>query len=124
MTVLTFACTSGAAREISEAEMKQIFVKMPAPTYPYEAVRARHEGSGIFRLHIRGDGKVTAVTALKDTGHRALDDAAVEVFTRWRAKAGSPQEVDMPITFTLQGRQRPELARPNDGLGLQGQRDR
>ncbi len=123
-TAVVFVCATAGARELSDAEIRQTFVKMPVPTYPYEALRARHEGSGVFRLYIREDGKVVAVKPLKGTGHGELDDAAVEGFTRWRAKVGSRREVDLPVNFTLDGRRRPELPRPNDGLGLQGQRDR
>jgi TonB family protein len=46
---------------------------------------------------------------LKSTGHKILDDAALDAFRQWRFKPGSVTKVKIPINYTMQGFR--ELAR-------------
>jgi TonB family protein len=99
--LLTLSLSPATAKRYSDAEWKAMFVERPKPDYPYELRSRRLTGSGIFRLFVDEQGRVTNVSALQSTGHRELDAEALKAFMRWRAKPGSKREVDMPVTFTL-----------------------
>ena len=73
------------------------------PAYPYAARDQHLEGSGLYRLNIKPDGTVASVTVLKSTGHRLLDDAAVDAFRQWRFRPGALHALKLPINFTLKG---------------------
>jgi periplasmic protein TonB len=78
-----------------------MFFYRPHPDYP-SPLRARHlTGSGLFRLHVNEQGKVTSVEILQSTGHRELDDEGLKAFRQWRAKPGTEREVDLPLRFSM-----------------------
>jgi TonB family protein len=80
--------------------LKELFLSMPKPSYP-PGLRRRHmTGSGIFRMNIDENGRVTNVNIRQSTGHRELDAQATNALMRWRTKPGARREIDMPITFT------------------------
>jgi TonB family protein len=112
------------ARPYSEAERKAMFVRAPAPDYPYEARRAREEGTGLFRLFVDEQGRVTVVTVLKSTGHQVLDSESLRVLKSWRTKPGAKREVDVPLKYVLGGAQRSDNGMGKDGLGIMKSRDR
>jgi len=61
-------------------------------------------GSGIVVLNVDpSTGNVTSALLLKSTGHKILDDAALDAFRQWRFKPGSVHKVKIPINFTMQG---------------------
>src|SRR5688572_31750670 len=61
--------------------------KRVPPDYPFEARRARLEGSGLFRLQIDlATGKVIKATVLKSTGVVVLDNSALWALRRWQFK--------------------------------------
>ena len=80
-----------------------MFTRTWKPVYPYEARRARIQGRGWYRMYINPDGTVTRVGVLKSTGSEMLDVNAANGLIHWRAKPGTPKEVDIPITFSLRG---------------------
>jgi TonB family protein len=41
--------------------------------------------------------------AIYSTGHKILDDAALEAFRQWQFKPGRVDKVKIPITFTMSG---------------------
>jgi len=86
------------------AKAKALAVYAPRPAYPYEA-RSKHlTGSGIVLLNVDpSSGNVTSVQLLKSTGHKILDNSALEAFRQWRFKPGSVRKVRIPINFTMQG---------------------
>src|SRR5438552_135096 len=73
------------------------------PDYPYAARDQHLEGSGLYRLNVKPDGTVASVTVLKSTGHRLLDDAAVDAFRQLHFRPGALHAVKLPINFTLKG---------------------
>jgi TonB family protein len=101
-----------------------MFIRATKPEYPYEALRRREEGRGLFRLYVDERGKVTAVTILKSTGNRVLDSEGIRTFKSWRARPGERREVDIPLNFVLSGTQGRDNGMGNDGLGIMKSRDR
>lgn len=100
----TLSVTAGEkvdVRVASSREVMAMFEKVALPQYPYEARRSRIEGSGLFRMFIAEDGKVTSVGVMKSTGSKFLDLAAAGGLYQWRAKPGRRREVDMPVAFVM-----------------------
>ncbi len=89
------------AHHLTTQEERQLVLVAPQPTYPPGARSAGMKGSGVFRLHVRDEtGKVVKVDVRKSTGHRPLDDAAVQTFMKWRFRPGSGVTVaNIPVTF-------------------------
>jgi TonB family protein len=77
-----------------------LLVFAPQPWYPEEARRNRLTGSGQFRIHFDGQGRVATVDTVRTTGQRLLDNAAIITLKRWRATPGTPHTLVVPITFT------------------------
>jgi TonB family protein len=76
----------------------------PFPEYPRSARAHRLQGSGIYLLHLRGDGTVERVDIVQSTGHRELDEACLSAYKQWRFRqnfAAKTHRVKMPVTFTL-----------------------
>jgi TonB family protein len=46
-------------------------------------------------------GFVTSVRMEKSTGHKILDDAALEAFRQWRIKPGTIRKFRTPITYNM-----------------------
>jgi len=93
---------AGAQASISTA--KALAVYAPRPAYPYEARDKQLTGRGIVLLNVDpSTGEVTSAQMLRSTGHKILDDSALEAFRRWRFKPGTVHQVRIPINFTMQG---------------------
>lgn len=69
--------------------------------YPLEARRLRQEGSGIYVLDIDKRGNVTAVHVAISSGHRLLDNAALEAFRKFKFEPGTESRVKIPSNWTL-----------------------
>jgi TonB family protein len=79
--------------------------KHVSPDYPYDARKARLEGTGLFRLHINvTTGKVIKVTVLKSTGAAILDRSVLSALRRWQFKPRTWKEVDTSVTFSISPR--------------------
>jgi TonB family protein len=86
------------------AKAKALAVYAPRPAYPYEARSKHMTGSGIIQLNVDSStGIVTSAQLLKSTGHKILDDSALEAFQQWRFRPGTVRKVRIPINFTMQG---------------------
>ena len=100
LSIWTLACVD--AGPPTKPDVRDVIHKV-RPAYPYIA-RVRHfEGHGVYTLHIRTDGSVSAVTIVQSTGHKILDDYAAAAYAQWRFRPGRAHEVQLPITFTMQG---------------------
>ena len=79
----------------------------PPPKYPYRARRKGQEGRAILRVKVTASGDASAVWVIRSSGHRLLDDAAVDAVRGWRfqpaSRSGTPVDglVDVPIAFRL-----------------------
>jgi TonB family protein len=96
-----FSAIAASIFEIPETEWKARFAQRLFPDYP-RCARARHlTGSGVFRMRVDKQGRVTTVTVLKSTGHKELDSLAVEALSRWRGRPGPKWDLHIPITFRM-----------------------
>jgi TonB family protein len=93
--------SSADTKVVTPKELWALFPVKALPLYPYDARRARATGSGVFRMYIEPDGRVTAVGVMKSTGNQDLDLAAAGGLYRWKALPGKRREVDMPVTFSM-----------------------
>jgi len=102
LTRAIFAASDGAPANPGLPKAHAVFTVRPH--YPYEA-RAHHiTGWGVCVLHVdRASGTVTSVTFDKSTGHKILDDAAVEAFLQWRFRPESlkSDRIRMPVSFFM-----------------------
>ncbi len=77
-------------------------IHTPKPEYPAAALQRGLAGNGTVLMSVdRKSGRVTAVQVLQTTGHKILDEAAIQSFRQWRFKPGEAAKVKMPISFTL-----------------------
>ena len=78
------------------------------PIYPRRAVRRGWEGTVVLRVEVSPDGTVTAVDLSRSSGHRSLDEAAVDAVRSWRfrpARSGDRTVsgwVALPVVFRLE----------------------
>ena len=89
------------ARRYSQPEIRAMFVFAPLPRSTYKLGALKVSGSGLFRLFVDEQGKVTSVSVLKSIGHPQIDGAMAKTFIKWRAKPGPKREVDIPVDFGL-----------------------
>jgi len=83
------------------------YLRSPQPQYPAIARQQGWEGTVVLRVQIQADGKIGAIQILQSTGHKVLDDAAIEAV---RAAQFQPARhngvpitswVEVPVTFRL-----------------------
>jgi TonB family protein len=77
-----------------------MFVSREKPYYPLAARQRGIAGSGVFRLYIDEQGRVTKIGVLASTGNKEMDASAMHAMVHWRTKPGPKREVDAPVTFT------------------------
>ena len=99
LVLLLWTAAPASAKRYTDAEIHAIFVRRPVPEYPLDVRRRHITGSGVFRLFVNEQGRVTDVTIIETTKNAQLDASAVRAFRQWRAKPGPKQEVDVPATF-------------------------
>lgn len=75
-------------------------IESPRPPYPVGARIHRRTGSGLYRIIFNKQARVTAVKAIKSTGHKDLDQAAAYGFYQWRCRPGTVEQIVVPVTFT------------------------
>ena len=83
---------------ISQKDLPKYAVKFPKPAYSYDLQARGIGGKGMFLLHIRPDGTVSAVDTLISTSNAELDTAAKNALMKWQFRPG-PTKVKVPITF-------------------------
>lgn len=79
----------------------------PAPRYPSEARRRGWQGSVLLLARVGTDGGCLDARVLSSSGHRCLDEAALDAVRGWTftpaTRSGLPvvAEVEVPIHFVL-----------------------
>jgi TonB family protein len=71
------------------------------PDYPYEARLKLMEGSMLIDLRIKPDGTVERIEIVQPPRYPLLALAAKEGFRHWRFSRGTPERVQIPVTFSL-----------------------
>ena len=78
------------------------YVRLPQPKYPEVARQQGWEGTALLRVEVGERGTVTTVHVIQSSGHRVLDDAAVQAVRSAKFVApASPAWVEIPISFRL-----------------------
>ncbi|MBA2585813.1 MAG: energy transducer TonB [Chthoniobacterales bacterium] len=93
---------AGPAGPVStNAKANALFLSKPS--YPYEARKQKLTGSGVVLLSVDSGGNCTDASMGQSTGSPILDSAATTALRRSRFKVGTPPQVKVPITFTMNG---------------------
>jgi protein TonB len=87
-----------------EATLKKVKARAiyaPKPEYPFQARKQYWEGVGLYVMNInRETGLVTSVEITQSSGHKILDQAAVDAFRRWRFEPGLIRRAKCPVTWS------------------------
>lgn len=70
--------------------------------YPAAAVTQGLEGEVVLLLTLDGTGHILAAEIAKSSGHRMLDEAALDAARHIGALPGNPRQTLLPVTFRLQ----------------------
>jgi TonB family protein len=76
----------------------------PPPTYPYESLMEREQGTVVLLIEVDEAGKIASVTVKRSSGHVRLDQAAADqVRRRWFFDPAKGRRIyESPIVFQLQ----------------------
>ena len=91
----------GHTSSLSDEEMLRSATFSPPVPFPEEAQRSNLTGSGLYELRVDKAGKVTEVIAVRSSGKKVLDQAAIATFRRWRFKPGSFTRVRVPVSWSV-----------------------
>ena len=102
------AAASSSATAASGAQSARAdYLRNPPPVYPAEAKRNRQQGVALFRVVVSAAGQAESVTLIKSSGHRILDNSALEAVRKWKfhpATIGGVKvssAVKVPVRFRL-----------------------
>ncbi len=59
------------------------YLNNPPPDYPAMAARQRWEGTVLLRVRVLSTGRVDTIEVAKSSGHKVLDDQAVQTVRSW-----------------------------------------
>lgn len=82
------------------------------PRYPLESRRRREQGTVILAVEVTAEGQVAAIHVSRSSGHKRLDEEALQTVRRWRfrpaTQTGKPAAARgyVEIPFVLNLRQR------------------
>jgi TonB family protein len=101
--VATLLSAFGADADVTvPPKVRALMLRMPRPTYPYEAYARRITGRGMCEIDMdSATGVVTRVVVVQSTRSRLLDEAAVKAFSQWRARPDKISRIRVPFTFTF-----------------------
>lgn len=93
----------------SEPDYRADYLRNPPPLYPVLARRMGWHGKVILNVEVLADGRCGDVGVFQSSGHRILDDAALEAVRQWRfvpathAGIAVTKWFKIPINFSLEG---------------------
>jgi len=104
----TLAFSIGVFAQMPSPSASPLRINSPRPKYLNKWAAQGITGKGIFEATVDSNtGRVTSVRILKSTGHKVLDDSALEAFSKWMFKPGTASPVKIPIEFTNKPRNTP-----------------
>lgn len=95
---------AGTASAVTDSQPEALH--SPPPTYPARALRRGASGTVLVRALVDTDGRPRQIEVVRESPHRALDQAAVRAVRGWRfqpaMRDGQPvaQTVDIPFEFS------------------------
>jgi len=95
---------------VAGPDTQPVPISRPAPEYPADALRRNEAGTVLLTVAVNDAGQPTDVFIKRSSRSRSLDRAATQAARRWSFRParrdGRPVagEVEIPITFTLEGR--------------------
>jgi protein TonB len=95
------------AAPFTEANYRANYQSNPKPEYPRLAKSRGWQGKVLLRVQVTADGRSASVQVQQSSGHKQLDEAAVEAVENWTflpAKRGATpvaSTVTVPIQFKL-----------------------
>jgi TonB family protein len=99
--IATLAFSSVALAQVPSPSASRPQINMPRPRYPNKWAAQGITGKGIVQVTVDSStGRITSARMLKSTGHKVLDDSALEAFSKWLFKPGTVSPVKIPIEFT------------------------
>lgn len=99
-TILLLGFVSVASTVGQTPSPSRIFA--PKPRYLDAWAKQGITGKGVALLKVDKNGYVIDARMLKSTGHKVLDDSALEAFRKWHFMPGKfAPEVKVPIEFTV-----------------------
>lgn len=100
-----------------EGDVKQNFLQLrqaagnKPPKYPERARLDRAEGAGQLKYFVTKDGQVTNLALTQSTGHKELDQAAIDSFKDFRFVPGQEGYTVHNFKFALKGSELPSRGR-------------
>lgn len=107
--VASAAAAPAAAPSIVPARFDAAYLHNPRPNYPALSRRLGEEGKVLLKVRVSEDGQALAVKLEKSSNFTRLDEAALQIVSRWRfipARRGDEAieaSVVVPIVFRLEG---------------------
>lgn len=101
------AASGGDAIAHQPARIGGAGLNNPAPRYPYAARQRGQEGRVVLAVRVARDGSALEVRVAESSGHRLLDQAALEAVQGWRFEPAQEaartveSELLVPVTFRL-----------------------
>ena len=88
--------------DAASRKVRAVAIYTPKPDYPFQARKRYWAGVGLYVMNIDEEtGLVTSVEITKSSGHKILDQAAVDAFRRWRFQPGRIDRAKRPVTWSV-----------------------
>jgi TonB family protein len=96
--------TLGSVDPSLETSAKGLAIRSPRPEYPLKALELHMVGTGAAILEVnQPTGVVTSVRMAPSTGHKLLDDAAMNAFRQWLFRPGAVKRIKIPVRYRRLG---------------------
>ena len=96
--------TLGSVDPSLETRATALAIKSSQPDYPLKAMELHMVGTGAAILDVdQRTGVVTSVRMAPSTGHKLLDDAAMNAFRQWLFKPGTVKQIKIPARYRRLG---------------------
>lgn len=92
----------------AEMEREPAYLKNPAPVYPFRARQRGWEGVVLLDVLVNEQGLPAEIKLKRSSGHRVLDEAALEAVAKWEFKPASLGKlafsawIEIPVRFVLE----------------------